>query len=232
MPLSNKGAHHANARQPLAHDERDAVELRLHTAVIRNACLHDKPEETAHHGHRHDEDEPEPHVDSERSDKRAHGQKRPAHELPYAERDGKLYLVDVVGDARGERRRTKAIEVSMRKRVDVLVQAVADACAHALRRARGHLLAGEGEEDGHGSHREKDSAACEHGLHAVRAHARVDHIGHNDGREQVEHDFDELAERTENKVRAVRATEAFEELEHRPPSVGQWIAQAMIGQAG
>ena len=161
--LAHKGTNHASARKALAADKRDTVELCLQLLVIRNAARHDKPKHQADGGRANQKDDAELKVDGEGRDHGAHRQERPADEHTHAQRHGELHLVDVVGNARDERRRAKAIELSIAQLVDVLVECAANVGAHALRGERRHLLADERKRDADHGHSGKYHAVVDNG---------------------------------------------------------------------
>ena len=180
--LAHKGSDHAGARKPLATDECDAIELCLQLLVVRDAARHDKPKHQADGGRANQKNHAELKVDSEGRDHGAHRQERPADEHTHAQRHGELHLVDVVGDARDERRRAKAIELSIAQLVDVLVERAANVSTHALRGERRHLLADERKRDANHGHGGEHHAVVDDGVHIVRADALIDHLGNHQRR--------------------------------------------------
>ena len=212
--LAHEGANHASARKPLAANERNAIELRLQLFVVRDAAHHDKPKHQADGGRANQKDDAELKVDGEGRDHGAHRQERPADEHTHAQRHGELHLVDVVGNARDERRRAKAIELSIAQLVDVLVECAANVGAHALRGERRHLLADERKRDADHGHSGKYHAVVDNGAHVVRANALIDHLGNHQRRQQVKDHFDQLARRTNHHIPAKLTTKTPEQLNH------------------
>ena len=214
MRFAHKGAHHAHARKPLAADKRDAVELLLHLLEIRHAACHHDPEDNADERRGNQEDQPELHIDKKRRDHGADCQKRPANQLANAQGHRKLHLVYVIGDARDKRGGTEAIELGIRKLVDVFVKLPTDHRAHALRRKRSHLLAHEREQDAQGGHRDQQQTVHDHGMNIARAHAAINHTGDDKRCEQVEQDLDQLAGRANDKVLSIRPGITSKQLKH------------------
>ena len=188
--LAHKGANHTSARKPFAADERNAVELRLQLLVIGNAARHDKPEHQANGGRANQKDDAELKVDGKGRDHGTHGQEGPADEHAHAQCHGKLHLVDIVGDARDERRRAKAIELSIAQLIDVPVERAADVGTHALRGERRHLLADERKRDADHGHGGKYHTVVDDGVDIVCADALIDHLGNHQRRKQVKDHFD------------------------------------------
>ena len=215
MVLAHKGANHAGARKPLAANERDAVELCLQLLVVRNAARHDKPKHQADGGRADQKDNAELKVDGKGRDHGAHRQEGPADEHAHAERHGELHLVDVVGNARDERRRAKAIELSIAQLVDVLVERAADVGTHALRGQRRHLLANERKRDANHSHGGKHHAVVDDGVDIVCANTLIDHLGNHQRRKQVKDHFDQLARRANHHIPAKLTTKTPEQLNHK-----------------
>ena len=122
-------------------------------------------------GRGHQEDKPEPPVDHERGEHRARRKQRPADELADSERHGELDLVDVVCDARHERRGAKPVDLGVRKRVDVPVEGAPDIRSDALGRAARHLLTDKGEGDAHQRKQGEHGTVEQHGGQAVLANA-------------------------------------------------------------
>ena len=214
MRFAHKGTHHAHARKPLAADERNAVELLLHLFEIRHAACHHDPEDNADERRGNQEDQPELHIDKKRCDHGSDCQKRPANQLANAQGNRKLYLVYIVGDARDKRGRTEAIELGIRKLVDMLVKLPTDHRAHALRRKRSHLLTYKRKEDAQGGHSNEQQAVHHHRVDITRTHTTVDHASDNKRSEQVEKDLDQLAGRTDEKVLSIRPGITFKQLKH------------------
>ena len=210
-----KGANHTGARKPLAANERDAVELCLQLLVVRDAARHDKPEHQADGGRANQKDHAELKVDGKGRDHGAHRQERPADEHTHAQRHGELHLVDVVGNARDERRRAKAVELGIAQLVDVLVECAANVSAHALRGERRHLLADERKRDANHGHGGEHHAVVDNGVHVVRPNALVDHLGNHQRRKKVKDYFDQLARRANHHIPAKLTTKTPEQLNHK-----------------
>ena len=215
MVLAHKRADHASARKPLAADKRDAVELCLQLLVVRDAARHDKPKHQADGGRANQKDDAELEVDGKRRDHGADRQEGPADKHTHAQRHGELHLVDVVGDARDERRRAKAIELGVAQLVDVLVERTANVGAHTLRSQCRHLLADERKRDADHSHGAKQHTVVDDGVHIVRANALVDHLRNHQRRQQVKDHFDQLARRTNHHIPAKLTTKTPEQLNHK-----------------
>ena len=213
--FAHKGANHAGAREPLAANERNTVELCLQLFVIRNAARHDKPKHQADGRRADQKDDAELKVDGKGRNHGTHGQEGPTDKHAYAERHGKLHLVDVVGDARDERRRAKAVELGVAQPVDMLVKCAADVGAHALGGQRRHLLANERKRDANHSHGGKHHAVANDGVDIVRANAFVDHLGNHQRRKQVKDHFDQLARRANHHIPAKLTTKTPEQLNHK-----------------
>ena len=212
--LAHKGSDNAGARKPLATDECDAIELCLQLLVVRDAARHDKPKHQADGGRANQKNHAELKVDSEGRDHGAHRQERPADEHTHAQRHGELHLVDVVGDARDERRRAKAIELSIAQLVDVLVERAANVSTHALRGERRHLLADERKRDADHSHGGEHRAVTDDGVDIVCADALIDHLGNHQRRQQVKNHFDQLTRRANHHISAKLTTKTPEQLNH------------------
>ena len=213
--FAHKRANHASARKALAADKRDAVELCLQLLVVRDAVRHDKPKHQADGGRANQKDDAELKVDGKGRDHGAHRQEGPADKHAHAQRHGQLHLVDVVGDARDERRRAKAIELGIAQLVDVFIECAANVGTHALRGERRHLLADERKRDADHSHGAKQHTVVDDGVHIVRANALVDHLGNHQRRQQVEHHFNQLARRTNHHIPAKLTAETPEQLNHK-----------------
>ena len=212
--FAHKRTDHAGARKTLAANERDAVELCLQLLVIRNAARHDKPKHQANGGRANQKDDAELKVDGKGRAHGAHRQEGPADEHAHAQRHGKLHLVDVVGDARDERRRAKAVELGVAQFVDVLVERAANVGAHALRGERRHLLADERKRDADHSHGAKQYTVVDDSVHIVHADALIDHLGNHQRRKQVKDHFDQLARRANHHIPAKLTTKTPEQLNH------------------
>ena len=180
--LAHEGANHASARKAFAADKRDAVELCLQLPVIRNAARHDKPKHQADGGRANQKDHAELKVDGKGRDHGAHRQEGPTDEHAHAQRHGELHLVDVVGNARDERRRAKAIELSIAQLVDVPVECAANVSTHALRGERRHLLADERKRDADHGHGGEHHAVVDDGTHVVRTDTFINHLGNHERR--------------------------------------------------
>ena len=215
VTLAHKRPDHAGARKSLAANKRDAIELCLQLFVVRDAARHDKPKHQADGGRANQKDHAELKVDGKGRDHGAHRQERPADEHTYAQRHGKLHLVDVVGNARDERRRAKAIELSIAQLVDVLVESAANVGAHALRGERRHLLADERKRDADNGHGGEHHAVVDDGTHVVRTDTFIDHLGNHQRRKQVEDHFDQLARRANHHIPAILTTKTPEQLNHK-----------------
>ena len=213
--FAHKRADHAGTRKPLAADKRDAVELCLQLLVVRNAARHDKPKHQADDGRANQKDDAELKVDGKGRAHRTHRQEGPADEHAHAQRHSELHLVDIVGNARDERRRSKAIEFDIAQFVDVLVECTANVGTHALRSQRRHLLADERKRDADHSHGAKYHAVVDNGVHVVRANALIDHLGNHQRRQQVKDHFDQLARRTNHHIPAKLTTKTPEQLNHK-----------------
>ena len=213
--FAHKRPDHASARKSFAANKRDAVELCLQLLVVRDAARHDKPKHQADGGRADQKDHAELKVDGKGRDHGAHRQERPADEHTHAQRHGELHLVDVVGNARNERRRAKAVELSIAQLVDVLVERAANVGAHALRGQRRHLLANKRKRDSNHSHGGKYHAIVDNGVHIVRPNALVDHLSNHQRRKQVKDHFDQLARRTNHHIPAKLTTKTPEQLNHK-----------------
>ena len=113
MPLAQERANRARTGQPLARDERDAVELELHALEIRYAPGHDQPEHQADQRGGDEEHHAQPGVDQKRGGHRADGEQGEPRHLADRQGYGELNLVDVVGDSSDERRRACLLYTSM-----------------------------------------------------------------------------------------------------------------------
>ena len=216
--LAHERADDARAGQPLARDQPDLVELPLHAPKVRDATRHDEPEDRADERCRYQEDQTELHIDEQGRHHGTQGQERKARELADRQGDGELHLVDVVGDARDERRRAKSVELGKGERVDVGEQRVAHAGAQSLRGASGHFLADERGGEARERHDHEQGAVHQEGLDVALTHAAVDHERDDEGRKQVEHDLDELARRTERELATKGSAKPFEQFDHTGPS--------------
>ena len=214
MTLAHKRPDHAGARKSLATNKRDAVELCLQLLVVRDAARHNKPKHQADGGRANQEDHAELKVDGKGRDHGAHRQERPADEHAHAQRHGELHLVDVVGNARDERRRAKAIEFSIAQLVDVLVECAANVSTHALRGERRHLLADERKRDADHSHGAKQHTVVDDGVDIVCANTLIDHLGNHQRRQQVKDHFDQLTRRANHHIPAKLTTKTPEQLNH------------------
>ena len=219
MILAYKGADHAGARKPLAANECDAVELCLQLLVVRNAARHDKPKHQADGGRANQKDHAELKVDGKGRAHRAHRQKGPANEHAHAQRHGKLHLVDIVGNARDERRRAKAVEFGIAQLIDVLVECAADVGAHALRGERRHLLADERKRDADHSHGGEHHTVVDDGVDIACANTLIDHLGNHERRKQVKNHFDQLTRRANHHIPAKLTTKTPDQLNHRRRSL-------------
>ena len=215
MVLAHKGANHAGARKALAADKRDAVELCLQLLVVRDTARHDKPKHQADGGRTDQKDDAELKVDGKGRAHGAHRQEGPADEHAHAQRHGELHLVDVVGDARDERRRAKAVEFGVAQLINVLVERTTDIGAHALRGQRGHLLANERKRDADHSHGGKHHTVANDGVGIVCANTLINHLGNHERRKQVKNHFDQLARRANHHIPAKLATKTPEQLNHK-----------------
>ena len=213
--FAHKRTDHAGARKPLATDKCDAVELCLQLLVVRDAARHDKPKHQADRGRANQKDNAELKVDGKGRNHGAHRQERPADEHAHAQRHGELHLIDVVGDARDERRRAKTVELGIAQFVDVFVERAANIGAHALRGQRRHLLADERKRDADHSHGAKQHAVVDDGVDVVRADALVDHLRNHERRKQVKDHFDQLARRADHHIPAKLAAKTPEQLNHK-----------------
>ena len=212
--FAHKRTDHAGARKALAADKRDAVELCLQLLVVRNAARHDKPKHQADGGRADQKDNAELKVDGKGRNHGAHRQERPADEHAHAQRHGELDLVDVVGDARDERRRTKAIELGVAQLINVLVERTTDIGAHALRGQRRHLLADKRKRDADHSHGAKYHAVVDNGVDIVCANTLIDHLGNHQRRQQIKNHFDQLTRRANHHIPAKLTTKTPEQLNH------------------
>ena len=212
--FAHEGANHAGARKALAADKRDAVELCLQLLVVRNTARHDKPKHQADGGRADQKDHAELKVDGKGRDHGAHRQKGPADEHAHAQRHSELHLVNVVGNARDERRRAKAVELGIAQLVDVLVERAANVGAHALRGERRHLLADERKRDADHSHGAKQHTVVDDGVDIVYANTLIDHPGNHQRRQQVKDHFDQLTRRANHHIPAKLTTKTPEQLNH------------------
>lgn len=215
MTLAHKRPDHAGARKPLAANKRDAVELCLQLLVVRDAARHDKPKHQADSGRADQKDDAELKVDGKGRAHGAHRQEGPADEHAHAQRHGKLHLVDIVGDARDERRRAKAVELGVAQFVDVLVERASNVGAHALRGERRHLLADERKRDADHGHGGEHHAVVDDGTHVVRTDTFIDHLGNHQRRQQVKDHFNQLARRANHHIPAKLTTKTPEQLNHK-----------------
>ena len=221
--FAHKRTDHASTRKPLAADKRDAIELCLQLLVVRDAARHDKPKHQADGGRANQKDNAEFKVDGEGRNHGAHRQERPADEHAHAQRHGELDLVDVVGNARDERRRAKAIELGIAQPVDMLVECSADIGTHALRGQRRHLLADERKRDADHRHGAKQHAVVDDGVDVVCANALVDHLRNHQRRQQVKDHFDQLARRTDHHIPAKLTTKTPKQLNHKRRSLSSFL---------
>ena len=175
--LAHKSSHHTRARKPFTTDKRNTVEFLLHLLEIRHATRHHNPKDNTNERRGNKEDSPELHVDKQRSNHGANCQKRPANQLAHAQGHGKLHLVNVVGNTCDKRRGAKAIEFSIGKLVDVLVELSADHRPHTLRCECSHLLAYKREQNTQSSHCNQQQTVHDHSVNVARAHAAIDHAG-------------------------------------------------------
>ena len=213
--FTHKRTDHASARKAFAADKRDTVELCLQLLVVRNTARHDNPEHQANGGRANQKDDAELKVDGKGRDHGARRQEGPADEHAHAQRHGELHLVDVVGNARDERRRAKTVEFGIAQLVDVLVERAANVGAHALRGERRHLLADERKRDADHSHGGEHHAVVDDGTHVVRTDTFIDHLGNHQRRKQVKDHFDQLARRANHHISAKLTTKTPEQLNHK-----------------
>ena len=213
--FAHKRADHAGARKPLAADKRDAIELCLQLLVVRNAVRHDNPKHQANGGRADQKDDAELKVDGKGRAHGAHRQEGPADEHAHAQRHSELHLVDVVGNARDERRRAKAVELGIAQLVDVLVECAANVSTHALRGERRHLLANKRKRDADYSHGGEHHAVADDGTHVVRTDTFIDHLGNHQRRQQVKDHFNQLARRANHHIPAKLTTKTPEQLNHK-----------------
>ena len=141
--------------------------------------------------------------------------KGPTDEHAHAQRHGQLHLVDVVGDARDERRRAKAIELGIAQLVDVPVECAADVGTHALRGERRHLLTDERKRDADHSHGAKQHTVVDDSADVVRADTLVDHLRNHQRRQQVKDHFNQLARRANHHISAKLTTKTPKQLNHK-----------------
>ena len=215
MAASPEGADDADARQRLARDERDLVELRLHGLEVGHRSGHHVPEDEADDRGAHEEHESELEVDEQGGDHGAHSEDGPPDELTNAERDGDLHLVDVVGDSRHERGDAEVVDVGARELVDLLEEGISYVRARPLGDEGGHLLTDEREAVANDGEDHEKYAETRDDPHVVTAHSDVDHTSDDDGRQEVEDDLDDFAQDADDHPPAVlREDEPLEQLPH------------------
>lgn len=153
-------------------------------------------------------------IDGHRGDHRAHRKQRPARELTHAQSDGKLNLIDIVGDTGDERWRTETVDLGIGQGINALEQGVSHVGSHALRSTRRHFLADKRKNKTRARHEHKQTTVCKHDFHAAAAHPTVDYPHHHERGGQVEHDLDQFAEGPEDALEAKGPIESLKKLDH------------------